>query len=211
MVLALLAIRLRGVRTLLALQTGLSLALFGSVLAYYLWPGFAARLVFFDVAAIAINPGYRPDTGPDGISIDLALLRLSNPLPSSFEPVELPHDVPVELGRRLQIAGFGHTDEQEQGTPGILRTAVLAVSGPISPVLVRLIDPEGSGLGGCTGDSGAPLFTIGQPVLAAVAIKAKGTNGYSCGAATEAVLAEPQVPWISKVLNAWRATDNMTL
>ncbi|HUZ91149.1 MAG TPA: trypsin-like serine protease [Methylocella sp.] len=207
--LTLLVIRFGRVRTRAGIQAGLSLVLFGSALAYFLWSGIAERLVFFDVAAVAVNPGYRPGAGQDAVSIDLALVRLGKPLPSSFEPVELQPNFPVEIGQPLRIVGFGHADEEERGTSGILRTAVLAVSGPKSPVFVRLTDPEGAGLGGCTGDSGAPLFVVGQPALVAVAIRAKGKNGYSCGAMTEAVLTGPQLPWIHKILQAWGAMGSV--
>jgi hypothetical protein len=203
--LALLAIRFGRIRTRAGIQAGLSLALFGSALAYYLWSGVAATLVFFVVAAIAINPGYRLNTGQNTVSIDLALVRLARPLPSSFEPVELQSNFPVEIGQPLRIVGFGHADEAEHGTSGVLRTAALAVSGFKSPSLVRLTDPARTGLGGCTGDSGGPVFAVGQPKLVAVAIRAKGIHGYPCGAGTEAVLAGPQLPWIRKILQAWGA------
>jgi hypothetical protein len=206
---ALLVIRFGLVRARFAIQAGLSLVFFGTALAFYLWSEVAARLVFFDVAAIAINPGYWPNSGQDTVSIDLALVRLARPLPASFGPVELQHNFPVEIGQPLRIVGFGHADEEKRGTSGVLRTAVLAVSGPKSPVLVRLTDPEGAGLGGCTGDSGAPVFAVGQPELVAVAIRAKGNDGYSCGASTEAVLAGPQLPWIRKILQAWGAAGSV--
>ncbi len=210
MLLAMLAIRFGRIRTSAGIQAGLSLVLFGSALAYYLWPGVAAKLVFFDVAAIAINPGYRPNIGRQHlISIDLALLRLAKPLPPSFEPVELKDSVRVETGQPLRIVGFGHANEDERGTSGVLRTGVLAVSGPKSPVLVWLTDPDGTGLGGCTGDSGAPVLAIGQPALVAVAIRARGNNGYACGASTEAVLIGPQMPWVRKTLQAWGAAWSM--
>jgi hypothetical protein len=83
------------------------------------------------------------------------------------------------------------------------------VSEPKSPVLVWLTDPDGTGLGGCTGDSGAPVLAVGQPALVAVAIRARGDNGNSCGASTEAVLIGPQMPWVRKTLQAWGATWSM--
>jgi hypothetical protein len=167
-------------------------------------------LDFFDVASIAIHPEYRPNIGRQHlISIDLALLRLAKPLPPSFKPVELTDSLRVKIGQPLRIVGFGLANEDERGTSGVLRTGVLAVSEPKSPVLVWLTDPDGTGLGGCTGDSGGPIFAVGQPVLVAVAIKAKGNNGYSCGAVTEAALAGPQLPWIRKILQAWGATGSM--
>lgn len=207
--LSLLAIRFGYIRMRAGIPASLSLVLFGSALAYYVGSRVAARLVFFDVAAIAIHPEYRPNTGQDLVSIDFALVRLAKPLPSEFKPVELQDSLRVEIGQALRIVGFGHADEDERGTSGVLRTGVLAVSGLKSPGVVWLADPEGAGLGGCTGDSGAPVFTLDQPELAAVAIRAKGKDGYLCGASTEAVLAGPQLPWIRKILQGWGATGSV--
>ena len=102
-----LAIHFGRIRPHTSFQAGLSLIIFGTAIAYYLWPGVAERLVFSDVASIAINPGYRPNTGQDTASIDLALMRLAKPLPSSFKPVELLRNFSVVTGQRLQIVGSG--------------------------------------------------------------------------------------------------------
>lgn len=210
--LALLAVRSGQVRTRLALQAFLSLVVLGGVIAYYFLPKAAERLVFFNVAAIAINPGYRPSTGAlQPVSIDLALLRLAKSLPPQFKPVGLTDAVHVKAGQPLRIVGFGHADEDERGTQGILRMGTLAVIRPDSPYFIKLIDPDGTGLGGCTGDSGAPVFLTTEPTLAAVTIRAKGNDGYSCGAMTEAVLAGPQFPWIRAIQQAWASTDRLTL
>lgn len=164
------------------------------------------QLVLFDVASIAIHPEFRPKIGRKHlISIDLALLRLAEPLPPAFKPIELTGSGPVATGQPFRIAGFGRADESVSGTSGVLRAGILVASGPKSPVLVWLTDPDGAGLGGCTGDSGAPVLAIGQPALVAVAIRARGNNGYSCGASTEAVLIGPQMPWVRKTLQAWGA------
>ncbi len=169
--------------------------------------GSHGQLVLFEVASIAVHPKFRPKIGRQRlISIDLALLRLASPLPPAFKPIELADSGPVATGQPFLIAGFGRADESVRGTSGVLRAGVLVASGPKSPFLVWLADPDGTGLGGCTGDSGAPIFAIAQPVLVAVAIRAKGNNGHSCGAMTEAVLIGPQMPWIRKTLQAWGAT-----
>jgi hypothetical protein len=172
--------------------------------------GGQGRLVFFDLATIAVHPEFQPKIERKHlISIDLALLRLAEPLPATFKPIELTDSGPVATGQPFRIAGFGRADESVSGTSGVLRAGVLVASGPKSPVLVWLADPDGAGLGGCTGDSGAPVLAIGQPALVAVAIRAKGNNGYSCGAMTEAVLIGPQMPWVRKTLQAWGATWSM--
>jgi hypothetical protein len=166
-----------------------------------------SQLVFFDVASIAVHPEFRPKIGRKHlISIDLALLRLAEPLPATFKPIELTDSGPVAIGQPFRMAGFGRADESVSGTSGVLRAGILVASGPKSPVLVWLTDPDGAGLGGCTGDSGAPVLAITQPALVAVAIRAKGNGGHSCGAMTEAVLMGPQMPWVRKTLQAWGAT-----
>jgi len=169
-----------------------------------------SQLVLFDVASIAVHPEFRPKIGRKHlISIDLALLRLAEPLPATFKPIELTDSGPVATGQPFRMAGFGRADESVSGTSGVLRAGILVASGPKSPVLVWLTDPDGAGLGGCTGDSGAPILAIGQPALVAVAIRAKGNDGHSCGAMTEAVLIGPQMPWVRKTLQAWGATWSM--
>ncbi len=168
------------------------------------------QLVLVDIASIAVHPEFRPKIGRKQlISIDLALLRLAEPLPPTFKPIELTDAGPVATGQPFRMAGFGRADESVSGTSGVLRAGILVASRPKSPVLVWLTDPDGTGLGGCTGDSGAPVLAIGQPALVAVAIRAKGNNGYSCGAMTEAVLIGPQMPWVRKTLQAWGATWSM--
>jgi Trypsin len=169
-----------------------------------------SQLVLIDIASIAVHPEFRPKIGRKQlISIDLALLRLAEPLPATFKPIELTDAGPVATGQPFRMAGFGRADESVSGTSGVLRAGILVASRPKSPVLVWLTDPDGTGLGGCTGDSGAPVLAIGQPALVAVAIRAKGNYGNSCGAMTEAVLIGPQMPWVRKTLQAWGATWSM--
>lgn len=164
-------------------------------------------VVPFDVASIAIHPNFQPNIGRQHlVSIDLALVRLATPLPSSFKPVQLSDIRAVRIGELLRIVGFGRANERTSGTSGVLREGVVVTNGPKSPALVWLKDPNDTGLGGCTGDSGAPVFALDEPRLVAVAIKAKGENGFFCGAMTEAVQITPQMPWIRKTLQAWGAT-----
>jgi hypothetical protein len=162
------------------------------------------KLTFFDVMSIAKNPGFKPGAGrKHQISIDLALVRLAQPLPSSFKPVELAQLDHVTNGQPFRIIGFGRASEKVSGTSGVLRSGILVASGPRSPLLTWLVDPNRTGLGGCTGDSGAPVLTLDRPALVAVAIRAKGSDGYSCGAVTEAVLIGPQLPWLRAALRSW--------
>jgi hypothetical protein len=169
-----------------------------------------SKLALFDVAAIAAHPEYKPSSRRKRQnSLDLALVRLSEPLPSEFIPLELARLDHVSIGQRFRILGFGRASEDVSGTSGVLRAGVLAVGGLESPLLVKLVDPDGTGLGGCTGDSGGPILSINRLALAAVAIQAKGQGGYSCGAATRAVLIGPLMPWIRDTLRSWGAAWSM--
>jgi Trypsin len=201
----LLALCFGRVRKRVGLVTGfVGFILLGGALASHFWTDIATRLVFFDIASIAIHPEFRPKIGRKRlISIDLALLRLAEPLPPKFKPIELAESGPVATAQPFRIAGFGRADESVSGTSGVLRAGILVATRPKSPVLVWLTDPDGTGLGACTGDSGGPILAIAQPALVAVAIRAKGNDGYSCGAMTEAVLIGPQMPWVRKTLQAW--------
>ena len=93
---------------------------------------------------------------------DVALVKLAAPLPAIIAPVTLAEPRRVAPGETLTIAGFGVT---KNGTPlglGIPREARLAVTGKPGSLQIRLFDPATRnvrpGLGGCTGDSGAPAF-----------------------------------------------------
>ena len=71
-----------------------------------------------------------------------------------------PRRVPV--GETLTIAGFGVTKNATPLGLGIPREARLTVTGKPGSLQIRLVDPatlnKRPGLGGCTGDSGAPAF-----------------------------------------------------
>lgn len=203
MVLALIAIRSWHIRSSVVLQALLSLVLFDSAAAYYFFKVASARLAFVEVSSIAIHPGYRPNSGGDTASIDLALLRLTKPLPQTFTPVQWHDPLPIKIGQRVELIGFGRADEIKGNRQKILRSAVLAVNNLISPMRIELMDPNGTGLGACTGDSGAPIFTPDKPRLLAVAVSARGDHGRPCGGGTQAMLIEPQLPWIGNVQAAW--------
>ena len=93
---------------------------------------------------------------------DVALVKLAAPLPDIISPVTLAEARRVAAGETLTIAGFGVT---KNGTPlglGIPREAKLTVTGKPGSLQIRLVEPATRntrpGLGGCTGDSGAPAF-----------------------------------------------------
>ena len=93
---------------------------------------------------------------------DLALLKLAIPLPDIVMPATLAPPRRVAAGETLTVAGFGVTLSGTARGLGIPRMAALTVTGKPGSLQIRLTDAAARGqrigLGGCTGDSGAPVF-----------------------------------------------------
>lgn len=166
------------------------------------WPGGDLTR---EVRDVRVHPGFRPDAPRTReVSIDLALVRTKEPLPSSFTPVPLEWEPRVEPGAPFTIVGYGLTRENEGRTGGKLHAGELAVRDPISKILIWATDPGKRGLGACTGDSGGPMLTS-DGRLAAVTVWSQGEGRKHCGALTQAVRLGPQRDFIEKTLRAWRA------
>lgn len=123
---------------------------------------------------------------------DVALVKLAAPLPDIISPVILAEPRRVAAGETLTVAGFGVTKD---GTPiglGIPREAKLAVTGKPGSLQIRLYDPATKnlrpGLGGCTGDSGAPAFETGADgalrVIGVVSWSTAPNDEEGCGGLT---------------------------
>jgi len=93
---------------------------------------------------------------------DLALLKLAGTLPDIVMPAMLAPPRRVAVGETLTIAGFGVTLAGTARGLGVPRMVALSVTGKPGSLQIRLYDLATrnlrSGLGGCTGDSGAPAF-----------------------------------------------------
>ena len=120
---------------------------------------------------------------------DLALLKLSASLPDIVVPATLAASRRVAVGEKLTIAGFGVT---AAGTPrglGVPRMAALTVTGKPGSLQIRLYDAatrnQRIGLGGCTGDSGAPAFDGEGPLVIGVVSWSTAPNDEEgCGGLT---------------------------
>ena len=118
---------------------------------------------------------------------DVALLKLARPLPASIIPAVLGKDIAPQPGAMLTVFGYGLAIRGDGKSGGTLRAAQLAVTGHPGNLQIRLIDPktEGKtpGLGACTGDSGAPVFS--GTVLIGVVSWSTGPNMEAgCGGMT---------------------------
>ena len=103
---------------------------------------------------------------------DIALVKLTTPLPDIIVPAGLAAARRVAAGETLTIAGFGVTRNKTADGLGIPRAANLTVTGRPGSLQVRLHDPatlaKRAGLGGCVGDSGGPAFDGEVPLVIGV-------------------------------------------
>jgi secreted trypsin-like serine protease len=116
-----------------------------------------------DIAKVVRHPRLDPKKfDRHTATADVALLKLAKALPQAAQASLASSSYRATVGERLTIAGYGLAEPGNPRTGGNLRVAALAVTGKPGNLQIRLYDPatrnESLGLGGCTGDSGAPVF-----------------------------------------------------
>jgi Trypsin len=156
------------------------------------------------VRQVAKHPGYSASAR---VSTDMALIRLTTPLPARFSPVTLDDSKEGQIVGTLQtIAGYGLAAEGDHASAGRLRTAEVKVLPRFYPRFMRL------GLNGrgdiriCLGDSGGPVFSEEQASLKLTGViyakeSKKGTR--LCGDTAVAVSIGAQRRWIDSVRAKW--------
>jgi secreted trypsin-like serine protease len=123
------------------------------------------RPVLRDVAQIARHPQFDIKAFvAHRATADVALLKLNqlaDLTPSALDQ----SSTPVGVGERFLVVGYGVAVRGEGRTGGQVRAATLTTTGQPGGLQIRLHDPAGppSGIGACTGDSGAPVFTLREP------------------------------------------------
>ncbi|MCW6510427.1 S1 family peptidase [Lichenifustis flavocetrariae] len=168
------------------------------------YPGPGQNPVLLPVEAVARHPDYRPDAiRTRERSIDLAIIRLSAPLPDRFTPMRLSATDGVKPGLPFTMTGYGVTREGDGSSSGRPRRTTLQARAPLSGVLLWAEDSARHGSGACTGDSGAPVMAEGSTTVTALVLWSAGRAGRQCGDLTQALWLGPQKAWIDQILISW--------
>jgi Trypsin len=164
----------------------------------------ASRLVSVVVQAVARHPNYRAGVPTKGLfPTDLALIRTQDPLGNQLSAAGLDESGAVSVGESLRIVGYGVNREGEGTSAGVLRSGVLQASAPLSEAFLWADDPNGRGVGGCTGDSGGPILSRDGESVLAITTRSTGVAGRHCGAFTQGSLVAPHRAWIKRTVNRW--------
>jgi len=167
-------------------------------------------IVVFDVTGPKIVPISRielhPRFDPDHFRTrkptpDLALVKISAPLPATFRAARLARDgTAPRAGDSFTLAGYGVTAEGDGASAGKLNTLTLPAIGntidDTGVIMVRLAANGAKSAGACTGDSGGPVYRGDE--VAAVIGWSTGKGGQGCGSVTGATLVAKQLDWIAK-------------
>ncbi|HZH12465.1 MAG TPA: S1 family peptidase [Microvirga sp.] len=164
----------------------------------------AGEPVLIAPSAKAVHPGYNAKAiEARQRSIDLALVRIPEPLPERFESATLTAARPAK-DETITIGGYGLAREGDAKTTGTFRTASLTVTEPYGPSKILLWSQGAGAMGACQGDSGGPMAS--GTAVAAITSWSSPARGRSCGGATQGILLGPQKEWIDRTLKAWNRT-----
>lgn len=162
----------------------------------------AGEPVLIVPAAKAVHPGYDAKAIEGRRrSIDLALVRVPEPLPKRFETAPL-STTGLGKGEAVTVGGWGLARKDDPKTTGTFRTAPLTVVEPYGPSRILLWSKGTGAMGACQGDSGGPM-TAGDAVVA-ITSWSTAAGGQGCGGITQGILVGPQRAWIDQTLAGWK-------
>lgn len=190
--------------------------------AHCIAPGTANRVIDYSTKLprliapqqVAVHPRYNAQSiGAHRATADVALLRLSAPMPGKSAAILGVPRIPFTPVSRFTVVGIGSTVAGSETGVGTVRAAPLAVTGKPGTLQVRLVDPQTQnrslGMGACTGDSGAPAFEDqdGRSVIAGVVSWSTGANNSAgCGGLTGVTPLTLYRDWIVQTARSWGAS-----
>lgn len=144
---------------------------------------------------------------------DVALLQLPSPVPNKAPGILGTPRIPIATGAPFTVVGIGATASNSDTGVGTVRAAGLTVTGRPGTLQMRLVDPltqnTRTGIGACTGDSGAPVFEDqnGSSVIVGVVSWSTGANNSDgCGGLTGVTPLTLYKDWILKTARSWGAS-----
>jgi len=162
--------------------------------------------IFHDLAKTVVHPRFsKAAFDANRATADLALLKLTTPLPAKFLAATLSAPrARVAIGEPFAIVGYGVTAPRDNRSAAVLRRAELIATGKPGNLQLRLFDPatkgETHGLGACTGDSGGPVYEErdGKRLVYGVISWTTGPKlSDGCGGLTGVTPLELYLPWIA--------------
>lgn len=189
--------------------------------AHCIAPGTANRVIDYSAKPprliapqqVAVHPRYNAQfITAHRATADVALLRLSAPMPGKSAALLGVPRIPFSSVSRFTVVGIGSTVAGIDSGVGTVRAAPLSVTGQPGTLQVRLVDPQtqnkSAGMGACTGDSGAPAFEDqdGNSIVVGVVSWSTGANNSAgCGGLTGVTPLTLYREWIVKTARSWGA------
>ena len=164
-----------------------------------------------DVIATTMHPDFVPGTTPEEQpGVDLALLKLEQPLGADYVPLDPRGAGSIASGDAVDIAGFGVVAENRRGSARVLRQAHLVsigslqVANRVTVVTDRRRMAETAGAGACLGDSGGPILSGGPGGYRIVGVVSwssgaiqQGARRTACGGFTAVTPVAEHTGWIA--------------
>jgi hypothetical protein len=161
--------------------------------------------------AAAMHPAFVPGTTPrTQPGVDLAIVKLAEPLGPEFVPLDPRRAGSVGTGQAVDLVGFGVVAEGQNRTARVLRQTRLVSLGPLPGIANRVVVvadgqrlAETSGAGACRGDSGGPILAGGPGGYQLLGIVSWSSGALSsrtrsaCGGLTAVTPVAEHASWIA--------------